>query len=88
MRELEGLVRQGDVRDRGAEVGKCLADEQEPEVTVAAKRPDVDGSKAGESAQSARFLDDWDGRCRREPLGLVRGFEGAFGVDPRRLRGI
>jgi hypothetical protein len=55
---------------------------------MAAKRPDVDGGEAGEAAQSARLLDDRDGRCRREPLGLVGRFEGAFAVDPRRLRAI
>jgi hypothetical protein len=88
VRELEGLVGEGDVRDLGAEEGQGLADEQEPEVAMAAKRPDVDGGEAGEAAQSARLLDDRDGRCRREPLGLVGRFEGAFAVDPRRLRAI
>jgi hypothetical protein len=85
MRQLKRLVRDGDVRDLGAEEGERLPGEEEPEVAMAPERADVDGGQADGSPQPAGLLGDRNGRRGREPLGLVGSVEGAFAVDPRRL---
>jgi hypothetical protein len=85
MRQLERLVRDGDVGDLGAEEGERLPGEEEAEVAMPLERPDVDGGQADGAPQATGLLGDRDGRRGREPLGLVGGIEGAFAVDPRRL---
>jgi hypothetical protein len=85
VRQLEGLVRDRDVRDLGAEEGQRLAGEKEPEVAVAPQRPDVEGGRTGNATQPSRFLDDGNRRRGPEALGLVGRVEWAFGIDPRRL---
>jgi hypothetical protein len=85
VRQLECLVRDGDIRDFGAEEGERLAGEKEPEVAMALERPDVEGSRSGKPTQPSRFLGNGDRRQGPEALGLVGRVERAFGIDPRRL---
>jgi hypothetical protein len=85
VRQLERLVRDGDVRDLGAEEGERLPGEEKAEVAMTLERSDVDGGQPDGTPQATGLLGDRDGRRGREPLGLVGGVGGAFAVDPRRL---
>jgi hypothetical protein len=82
-RQLVGLVRQGDIRDLGAEERERLAGEEKAEVPVPPQRADVDRGEANQSPEEAGLR---EGRSRREPLGLFWGLERWLAVDPRRLR--
>jgi hypothetical protein len=67
-RELEHLIRDGDVGDRRAEERDSARRDEQAEVAVAPERPDVDDGAGDQPAQPAG-----DGRSRPEALDFAAG---------------